>query len=133
MSPTEITSWVTSSYVTFTRAEMGHFTCKLSLFNCNKNTIRTKRAFIMKNPKTEEFLKSFKSTAIRAYIFENFIYINDHSNIFDLSTHHSPVLLYLDRLDTSIYQLNPSRIEFQHSIRNQLRPSSSQDLQSSMD
>lgn len=64
--PKYFTSWVTSSYVTLIRAEMGHLTCKLSLFNCNKNTIRTKRALIMKNPKTDEFLKSFKSLAIRA-------------------------------------------------------------------
>ena len=44
-----------------------------------------------------------------------------------------PLLPYLDQLDTSTYQSNPSRTELQHLIRNLLHPSLIQHLQSNKD
>lgn len=61
-----VTSCVVSSYVIFVRTPNGHLTCKLSLFSCNKNTINTNRALIMKKANTELFRSSFKSAAIRS-------------------------------------------------------------------
>lgn len=43
--------------------------CNLSLFSCNKNTINTNSALNMKNAKTDLFLNSIKSRAMRSYLF----------------------------------------------------------------
>lgn len=75
------TSDVSSMYVIFVLTPRGHMICNLSLFSCNKNTINTNSALNMKNAKTDLFLNSIKSRAMRSYLF--FFWFGVFSKVLD--------------------------------------------------
>lgn len=62
------TSAVSSLYVIFVRSPKGQLIWILSLFNCIKKTMSTKRALNMKNANTDLLRNSIKSFATRACV-----------------------------------------------------------------